>query len=435
MSYDKDRQLLYIDTENDYGITQEEIARCLKDFRRDANGRYEMSIFCDEKTKINKWAKYKPIRYPKWTKLEEDEFMGTTADNNNNIFYGLYIAGASQAVIDETLVDIHDATFEYLPPRGVTAEYNEPFRRDDFDGYKHNAVANPSARLYNKIGTINDGDWERGGLSGIQVVYTDPADNLYGVDFTEMLVAGSSESVSELLGKTYPCILITDEDDNSFFTALDYPDDGNPRPLYYQNAYQGSPNWSCRFDKPVYDPANLGGAKPWTENKKATASVFLIKSASGNGPYLGAGMLQNFSEYWINLNLIDQIAVTSQPIVIAGANGVEISLEILTLETYYIPSETATPNVVRDSLYVFTSRVGDAPEYDCEVTITAEVGSNVDTKVASVSQGATLAPSAALDANALGILAGGGEYTVKVTVQTSALGMVVTHSKTYTITA
>lgn len=149
MPYDKDRKLLYIDRKNSYGITLEEIARCLKDFRRDANKRYDMSIFMDEKTKVNKWSLNKPFRWAKWgysidaagdtekAAARKAVRQGLTAVEVSKILkssvgYGEFESSTK----DDGLAEVSEWTYD-RPTGGASS----PFRLPDFDGYEHDAVA------------------------------------------------------------------------------------------------------------------------------------------------------------------------------------------------------------------------------------------------------------------------------------------------------
>ena len=149
MPYDKDRKLLYIDRKNGYGITLEEIARCLKDFRRDANKRYDMSIFMDEKTKVNKWSLNKPFRWAKWGYSIDAAGDAEKAAARKAVRQGLTAVAVSKilkssvgysefesSTKDDGLAEVSEWAYD-RPTGGASS----PFRLPDFDGYEHDAVA------------------------------------------------------------------------------------------------------------------------------------------------------------------------------------------------------------------------------------------------------------------------------------------------------
>lgn len=127
MAYDSTSKKLY--TTDAQGISTSEIAACLGDYRVTARGR-DIGLLCTS-PKVNKWAKYKPVRHPSYKPLEESQ--------RAKVCFGIDMS------------DVHDSTYEglltkaigngcaygYLPPRG--AAYAEPFRVLDFNGYNHKA--------------------------------------------------------------------------------------------------------------------------------------------------------------------------------------------------------------------------------------------------------------------------------------------------------
>ena len=146
MAYDKDNQRLYTYTDaqtgEEVGITTLEIYKCLRYNKRDKNGNRQVALAI-KNGNINKWAKFKPIRYPQTDRLTNEQRKGTIEDNNNGIFYGLKVTGGiMDGMITEDMAELHNAKFEYLRPEGGT---QSPFRTLDFAsvgfgwGYRHNA--------------------------------------------------------------------------------------------------------------------------------------------------------------------------------------------------------------------------------------------------------------------------------------------------------
>ena len=86
--------------------------------------------------KINKWAKYKPIRLNK---------LGLVTDSERLLEnYGLTIPSAGYGSIDAMIADLPNADWTYLRPRGKgngQGGSDEWFRLRDFEGYFHGAPA------------------------------------------------------------------------------------------------------------------------------------------------------------------------------------------------------------------------------------------------------------------------------------------------------
>lgn len=437
MAYDSTNKKLYADAE--HGISTSEIAVCLGDYRVTARGR-DIGLLCTSPG-INKMSKRKPIRYPSYGKLTDAQFEGTASDMADNIHFGIKINGPVNAEIGPTLVEIHDTTFEYLRPRGIA--YNEPFRILDFDGYRHNAMANPGAsfQLSSREGGIlqafyNDDDFLYGSLGGISVQYDNT--NTDGVDFTEMY-KDNAETIENALKRSYPCILVTDSKGVSYFTALDYPsDDGSApaaRPLYYNDAYQRASNWSVRFGKPRLVTGIDGStAKPWNSAQEGMrATLFLVKSADTNGPYLDIAKTMNFAENWIPI--VFPILVSGKPIVLpADVLGAPLALSQYGAARIYFEPTGVTYN--DPFLTVEYSQVGTTDEtVTVEVTVQVSGGAYSATKSSSVSPGGFMMIPA-FQASDFGLATFiGGEYTVKVTIKTTDSQGATSKTGTYQFTA
>lgn len=307
---------IYIDTSTnpDTGISINDAQVVLPDSSNDI-GNLERS------SNINKWAKYKPIRYytmsgnikvPYLGILTDAMRKGTVIDNNAGIYYGLQLSDVQITQDTSTWDNIHDSDFTYLPPRGFSQ--GEAFRFHDWDGYSSNAVPNPYAS-FNSSGTITGYYDSVNGITGISVGYVDT--NLTGVDLSDILIG--SENKQSALSQMYPCIII-----DGYITALGFEDDANhaPRPLYYQNSYT-SGTWMVDMTKLVY--SNHPTASPWTSAQTGlTATIVLLMSSSSSGISLDALGTQDLSQYWIDCS--DSILSSYTPIALPGAIGVNVNL-------------------------------------------------------------------------------------------------------------
>lgn len=135
MAISSDKKKLYVDATNNKGITPWEIAQCIGDYRVTKLGR-DIGMLCTS-PKINMWAKFKPIRHSN---------IGVLVDEQRaNANYGIQVPyGKWGDLFDES------KTFTYLKPRGKNADYNEPFRLLDFNGYNHKATP---IEIYKSQGT------------------------------------------------------------------------------------------------------------------------------------------------------------------------------------------------------------------------------------------------------------------------------------------
>ena len=306
------------------------------------DGRFYLSDMCQSK-RVNKASKIKPIRHPKEVNLTVSDFKGTTADNNRGVYYGIVFPAAASANLNQGISAIHDATYEYEQPRGVNgAEYVEYNRIRDFNGYDHNAKFNPSA-YFNKqsdgtlIGYYDDMGGSVGGLQNITVYYLET--NETGVNLLE--IYGDIDLEDETLGKTYPCILVSNEAGTiNYFTALDYTDDsGNtaPRPIKKDGKVSLPSRWSVKFTKDlVSSDSSINGRPPFSSYTTGLrASIFLLKSSSAAGPMI---LNDNFGENWIDV--ADGYVATSKAIAVPDDNGVPLTLRRLGLYSYYTATLT-----------------------------------------------------------------------------------------------
>lgn len=383
----------------------------------------DIGFLCSSE-EINMYAKYKPIKFKKWSELTEAEREGMSTDAADNIHFGIQITGPTSGELDSTLSEIHDTEFKYIRPEGGE---ESPYRLTDFDKYKHNALPNPGAsfQLSSKGGLLkayfNDEDHQQGSLGQLTVQYDDT--NIYGVDFTEM-IKDNSESLQNALSRSYPCILVTDALGKSYFTALDYPGDFSDapkaRPLYYNKAYQRSTNWSVRFGKPTLrNGINLSTTKPWNSPQEGLrATLFLLKSADIYGPYLDIAKTQNFSENWISLEVDSSFMIASKPIVLpSDAFGAPLVLKRYGASSIYF--EPIGVDYANPFLTISYTKAGETDE-----TVTLECRAEIDNMIAIKSS--QIVPGSvgmvlAFTASDFGMLAfmSGEVYTVKVTLTTT----------------
>ena len=390
--------------------------------------------------KINKWAKYKPIRYNQWQELEESQREGMPSDAADNIHFGIKINGPVNGVLDYNIVAIHDTVFEYIQPRGGAAE---PYRMTDFDKYKHNAYANPGAsfQIDAKGGILeanfDDEEDQTGSLQNIVVQYDNT--NIYGIDFTDMF-KDNAETITNALARSYPCILVTDIAGRSFFTALDYPGDllsaPTARPLYYNGAYQRSSNWSVRFGKPVLSNGiNPSTTKPWTSAQEGMrATLFLLKSADIYGPFLDLAKTQNFSKNWISLAADSAFAGVAKPIVIpADILGAPLVLTAANAARMFFEPTGVTYN--EPFITIDYNKVGDADE-----TVTLDYSATIDgiksAKSMQVTSG-VFTPILSFSASDFGmrLIMPNEKYTIKVTIKTTDSKGSTTKTGTFEFTA
>lgn len=319
MAYDKDNRKLYTTTDasgKKIGISLWEIYDCLRYNKVDQRGNRNLGMVIVNGN-INKWARNKPIEYPSAAPLTDEQRKGSAEEQAKGIFYGIEIVGGTNIAIKD-LASIHNVDFVYHKP-------TTRFRALDFDGYNHLAQPQPYASMphegYHNDSEDDGNDLNGQGLMGIQVGYN--ASDKTGVDLMDRLVG---TDLNDTMTKAFPCIVLTKSDGRTFFTALDY-EGGDARPLLVGSNY-ASGNWTCQMSKPLYNAAALEPLdSPFNDDEIVTASVCLIKSASATAPLLTIGGI-NYGENWVLVS--NALLGQAQPFVVAGANGVSLSLK-----TYY----------------------------------------------------------------------------------------------------
>lgn len=398
---------------------------------------------------INMMAKYKPIEFAKWDELSERDIV-SAHDPANNIFFGIQITGTTNGTFDQTIVQLHDATFTYIRPKGGEAS---PFRMTDFHNYKHDARPNPHVSFNiddrdggQLIGYFNDKDELSGSLDGIEVGYD--TTNTYGVDFTAMYSDGdgtSGESLQNNLKRSYPCILVTDESTNkSYFTALDYPaaigQKSVARPLYYNGSGVSSQNWSVRFEKPTYsNGVNMGVSDkaPWQAFKEGLkATLFLVKSWDNSGPYLDAAHTQNFYDYWIEVSAQSAYMGAARPIVLpSDIFGAPLTVRKKGASSAYFEPTGVTYS---DGLITVTcQKVGSTLE-----TVKVEASARIDGITSKPRPAVEVRPLIgnpiiSFSASDFGMLMfmPNTQYTIKVTITTSDSNGSTTKTESYNFSA
>lgn len=377
MAYDETNRRLYVDEESDKGgIALWQIMKCLRYYKRDTNGRRNLGMII-KNADINKWAKYKPIRFNAsyrnngHSKLERYDFKGMPTDIENDIVYSLQstfvpITGA----ITPDAVGLHEADVEYLRPDGATY----PYRVQDFDGYNHLITPTPRVVLPNE-GNYNDATWGSGGLSGIEISDILNQDDDEGVDLTSFL-ADSADDLSYL----YPCALLTDKNGNSYITALDYHGSTSvaPSPLRYVDASGeyafADGSWSLRLQKPIYGKSDT--TYPWNAAQDGMKlSICLLHSAQDFGvqpPYVGTSENIISLDYnWVNIADNVAIGATDKIVPLYGALNKTITLTKLdTLDGYFIFNEI----VGSAAFNRFTLKLDYSGEFtDTAITVTAKL--------------------------------------------------------------
>jgi len=331
MAHNSDYSQIWAQADN--GLNSWEVARALQRSKQDWGQMTGDLIYIAGQwvraNAINKWAKFKPICFDKNGQLTDAEFKGTYNDQANGIFYGLEIVpGSGIDETPETWPALHDTQYLYHPPTGLAAA---PFRITDFcsistkpAGWDHvlcydtNAVPNPFGVFNSHEGS------ENGRLSEIIAGYN--PENILGVDLTNIFMS-PSDNISAVLALTYPCILVSvDEDDLHYFTVLDHYEDGVPHPLYYQSAYIRGP-WYANFNKLVHGDTT----RPFTQAQSGLKmTLFLLRLPSAqyldsNGyPCLTPGG-PNLHDYWFDC-YEEGLLAPSLPVPLPNAVGESLAL-------------------------------------------------------------------------------------------------------------
>lgn len=336
-----------------------------------SNG-YDIGYICSNlHEKINHYARFKPIRYPQLTPLENYQFKGTDEAQSSYMYYGLKPTNpVTGAVTSSTPNLIHNASLTYYPPTGGE---DQPYRLSDFNGYNDDAHPIPNAVISDE-GYWNDASWATGGVTV----------KLSNVIIT---VDGDEDSVNLLrfMGddwqSSYLCALVSDGT-NSYITALDYIPEGKPTPMMYGDGIAASGSYALRIQKPVYG----GTTYPWTsitDHTTFTISLCLVNnviSAGSQPPYLGTSATNCVSLDYNWLNVTSNMSIGDTVIFpLFGALNKTISLmRKSNLPGYYVFDSISGQNsnslgqiiVILD--YVHES--GDYMNLEIDVTLSLTYG-------------------------------------------------------------
>lgn len=438
MAYDEKNKKLYATSEA--GISAEEVAQCIGDFDITEDGLYDIGTLCSSPN-INMWSKCKPICFDKIGVLTLEERRGSSQDIAKGVLWGIEIIGPTTSKIGSELTKLHDTTFDYHRPRGMASL--EPFRLLDFDGYHQFAQPNPFGNFPSEelAAYCDDKSFSPGGsLRNIYVAYT--SSNTTGVDLTELFDVADNETLKSVLSRTYPCILITDSDGKSYFTALDYnkydSSTPGPAPLYDRenDRYLGGSGWSVRFEKNAYLAPEISGGTPkppWSSNMTGRATLFLVKAADTAGPYLLAGNGMNFSECWIPVTANMPVNATAS-VLPSERIGIPISLtKYGAASVYFEPT-----NVIgtTSGLSVFLSRTGSsASTFSVTCKVKVEGDGIPATQTKSIA-GNSVLPAFLFTPAELGVLAflPNTTYKAQVSITTKEGSKETTKSATFEFT-
>lgn len=130
------------------------------------NGWYDWGYICsNQHGKINKWAKYKPVRYDKVGELTERERA------NVNFGIDMNISSAGDSYLNNIKDGYKYGTWTYLPPRGGA----EAYRITDFIGYSAQAV--PFVRTGMPKGYIKEINLTETNSVSFSIIYNNSLDS------------------------------------------------------------------------------------------------------------------------------------------------------------------------------------------------------------------------------------------------------------------
>ena len=388
----------------------EEIAGLLNVNPR-ADGLYRIADVCLAEN-INIWSRCKPIEHPSTSPLTSEQRKGSDAQQADDIFYGIKINGNVNHNIDASLAQVHDVTFEYIRPTGWK-------RLLDFDGYAHGAMASPSYTMSSE-GNWEDPNAEYGGIMGIHIHYS--TTDTSGVNLTDRLVGVNA---NDTLKHAFPAIVITKADGSSYMTALFVQGTTTAEPLMDSSGkVNGERYYQAMMNKPTYSPAltEISPNSPFSKAEIVTASVVLIRSASTTQPLLNAANTagNNFGLYWIRLQ--NGLLTQAFPVVLAGDNGMSISLKDIFKGVKFVPDKIAPLSVSgqKPSLVIkYKEMTGETSTN--QITLTARA---VVTKITTNLQ-TTINPSGAGNTSTITLNGwdGQGSLVNQINVELNALSL------------
>lgn len=141
MPVDVTNKRIYVDAENNKGITLIDIMRGLGYYKRDKNGNRNLGMII-RYADINKWSFKKPVRHTTHAPITDEQVKsvksGLAPVTVSKILASTIGVEAFVAhTHDEGLAEV--AEWPYYRPRGEA--YNEPLRSRDFDQYNGRSVA------------------------------------------------------------------------------------------------------------------------------------------------------------------------------------------------------------------------------------------------------------------------------------------------------
>lgn len=141
MGYDSNNRFLYATP--DEGISPQEVAMCIQDYRVDERGMPDVGMMCTS-PKINPNARYKP---------ENIDYIGEITESQRAV--NRYGFGDKTPYFLAGYAEPQHAVYEYIPPKGGV---NSPYRISDFNKYYHLAASPLSIEFPTKLYI----DWPNG---------------------------------------------------------------------------------------------------------------------------------------------------------------------------------------------------------------------------------------------------------------------------------
>jgi hypothetical protein len=221
-------------------------------------------------------------------------------------------------------------------------------------------------------GTWEDDSTTYGGIRGINIYYS--TTDKSGVNLTDRLVG---VNVNDTLKHAFPAIVITKDDGTSYMTALFLQGTTIAEPLMDSDGRVDSTRYyQAIMNKPEYSPVStdISPNSPFNKAEIVTASVVLIRSASTTQPLLNVAntAANNFGLNWIKLQ--NGLKTQAFPVVLAGDNGMTITLKDLFKGVKFIPDTISALAVSGNAPSVFVKYVETTGETSTnQITLTARV--------------------------------------------------------------
>lgn len=173
-------------------------------------------------TKINKWAKNKPVDYNSLDPLTDAQ--RAWSDPANGVYYGLKMASQ-----DGDLLDLLNVTFEYIRPKGGLYS---PYRQADFEGYDHNAVCSVMGAVTGQFYDLQ---------KDVRITINVDPNNTTGIDYGQIALGqqGTPSQALAALKGLYPCVLLKNNSSGrTFVRALKNITTDSYGTLFSSNAWQ-----------------------------------------------------------------------------------------------------------------------------------------------------------------------------------------------------